>query len=227
VRRKGLAMIAAVDDGVGQVRQLLRERGWEKDTLIFFVSDNGAPTKPGMWDGSLNEPFVGEKGMLTDGGVRLPFLACWPGTLPAGRVYEPAVISLDIMATALGAAGVEPRAELKLDGVNLLPFLTGRQGGSPHEALFWRFSSQAAVLADRWKLLFVAPDQWLLFDHNDAAGETRDVAAQHPDVVARLRRRLEAWCAEQSPAGLPTQLHPPDAEFMRRHRVGRAIAEKR
>lgn len=217
VRRTGLAMIAAVDDGVGRIRQLLRERGWERDTLIFFLGDNGAPTRPGMWDGSLNEPLAGEKGLLLDGGIRVPFIACWPGTLPAGRVEEQPVISLDIAATALAAAGVEPRPDDGLDGVNLLPFLTGRRAGAPHAALFWRFRSQAAVLADRWKLLFVAPDHWRLFDRRDPAGETRDVAAGHPDVVARLRSQLEAWCAGQVPAGLPQTAHAGDGEYLARH----------
>lgn len=217
VRRTGLAMIAAVDDGIGQLRQLLRKRGIERNTLIFFLSDNGAPTKPGMWDGSLNDPLVGEKGMLTDGGIRLPFLAAWPGTIPSGQVIAHPVISLDIMSTALGAAGVEPKAEWNLDGVNLLPFLTGRRDGAPHQALFWRYSSQAAVVSGRWKLLFVAPDRWMLFDHKSAAGESQDVAAQHPAVVTELRARLETWAAGQKPAGLPTKLNATDAYFVERH----------
>lgn len=219
LRRTGLAMIAAVDDGVGRIRQVVRERGWEKDTLIFFVSDNGAPTLPGMWDGSLNEPLVGEKGMLTDGGIRVPYLACWPGTVPGGQVYEPAVISLDIVATALGAAGVQPESGWGLDGVDLLPFLTGHRTEPPHDALFWRFRSQAAVMDARWKLLLVAPDRWLLFDRAGPAGETRDVSASHPEVVARLQSRLEAWCNEQTPPGLPVRSHPMDEQLHRRHAV--------
>lgn len=214
VRRTGLAMIAAVDDGVGRVRALLRERGWDQNTLIFFVGDNGAPLKPGMWDGSLNEPLVGEKGLLLDGGIRVPFLASWPGTLPAGKVYEHPVISLDIAATALGAAGVTAQPEGKLDGVDLLPFLTNRRTGAPHEALFWRFRSQAAVVTEPWKLLFVAPHHWLLFDRRDPAGELRDVAAAHPEIVARLRAKLETWSAEQSPAGLPRRSTAADDQYL-------------
>lgn len=218
-RRTGLAMIAAVDDGVGHIRQFLRERGLEKNTLIFFLSDNGAPTKPGMWDGSLNEPFVGEKGLLTDGGHRLPFLMSWPGRLPAGRIYEPAVISLDLMTTALAAAQIETRPEWKLDGVNLLPYLTNQRAGVPHEALFWRFRSQAAVLAGRWKLYFIAPDRWLLFDGENPAGERQDVAAQHPGVVAELQAKLRAWCAEQTPPGLPSKPHTEDNVYLKRHHL--------
>jgi arylsulfatase A-like enzyme len=214
VRRTGLAMIAAVDDGVGRLRALLRERGWDQNTLIFFVGDNGAPLKPGMWDGSLNEPLVGEKGLLLDGGIRVPFLACWPGTLPAGKVYEHPVISLDIAATALGAAGITVPPEGKLDGVDLRPFLTNRRTGAPHEALFWRFRSQAAMVTEPWKLIFIAPQRWLLFDRRNPAGELRDVAAAHPEIVAQLRAKLEAWSAEQSPAGLPRRGTAADDQYL-------------
>ena len=85
-RRQALAMIAAMDSGLGQIRTRLETLGMATNTLIFFIGDNGAPLKKGAWDGSLNLPLVGEKGMLTDGGVRTPFVAAWPGTLPAGKV---------------------------------------------------------------------------------------------------------------------------------------------
>ena len=85
-RRQALAMIAAMDEGIGRIRAKLREQGNEKNTLIFFIGDNGAPLKEGAWNGSLNLPLVGEKGMLTDGGIRTPFLAAWPGTIPAGQI---------------------------------------------------------------------------------------------------------------------------------------------
>ena len=202
-RRAGLALIAAIDDGVGRIRQALRERGLGRDTLIVFTSDNGAPLRPGMENGSLNTPLVGEKGQLTDGGTRVPFVAAWPAGLPAGRVYPHPVISLDILPTALAAAGVDARPEWKLDGVNLLPFLTGERSEAPHRELFWRFGPQAAVMSGRWKLLHHPPDGWQLFDLGRPEAETRDLAAQHPGEVARLKARLHAWAAEQSPAGLP------------------------
>ena len=202
-RRAGLALIAAIDDGVGRIRQALRERGLGRDTLIVFTSDNGAPLRPCMENGSLNTPLVGEKGQLTDGGTRVPFVAAWPAGLPAGRVYPHPVISLDILPTALAAAGVDARPEWKLDGVNLLPFLTGERSEAPHRELFWRFGPQAAVMSGRWKLLHHPPDGWQLFDLGSPEAETRDLAAQHPGEVARLKARLHAWAAEQSPAGLP------------------------
>jgi arylsulfatase A-like enzyme len=210
-RRMGLAAVAAMDDGVGRLRRFLREHRLEKRTLIFFISDNGAPLRPAAWNGSLNDPFVGEKGMLTDGGIRVPFLAAWNGVLPAGKVYDRPVITLDVAATALAAAGVP--VDPALDGVDLVPFLCGEHGGSPHPALFWRWRSQAAVLEDRWKLVFVAPDRWHLFDHHSAVGETRDVATAHPRVVERLRKLLGEFAAAQNPPGLPEVAVSQDQRF--------------
>jgi arylsulfatase A-like enzyme len=202
-RKTGLAMISAVDDGVGRIRSRLERLGIDRSTLIFFVSDNGAPLQAKMWDGSLNEPLVGEKGMLTEGGIRVPFLVSWPGTIPGGQEVEHPVITLDILPTALAAAGGTIDAAWGLDGVNLLPMLTRANEAAPHERLYWRFRSQAAVATERWKLLFLAPDRRLLFDLSSPDGERRDVAAEHPAVAAELFGALSRWCAEQSPPGLP------------------------
>ncbi|MFN9912057.1 MAG: sulfatase, partial [Pirellulaceae bacterium] len=87
-RRQALSMIAAMDDGLGRIREKLRAMNQQDKTLIVFIGDNGAPLKEGAWDGSVNAPMVGEKGMLTDGGIRVPFVAAWPGQIPAGTVYE-------------------------------------------------------------------------------------------------------------------------------------------
>jgi uncharacterized sulfatase len=176
----------------------------EENTLLFVVSDNGAPIRREKWDGSLNQPWVGEKGMLSDGGIRVPFLAAWKGVLPRGMVEPRAVSALDVAATALALAGEQPSPEL--DGVDLLPFLTRKNAGAPHEFLYWRWRSQAAIFDGRWKLVFLPPDRWLLFDHSANAPETEDVAVLHPEVVERLRARLETWASEQKPPGLPRDL---------------------
>lgn len=200
-RRQALAMMAAMDDGLGRLREKLRGMGVDRDTLIFFIGDNGAPLGK-AWNGSLNRPLAGQKGMLAEGGIRTPFLAAWPGTWPAGVTYEQPVINLDVAATAVAAAGLAP--DPALDGVDLAPFVTGREAGPPHERLFWRWETQAAVLEMPYKLITLGDASPLLFDVTTADGEhgDRNLASRHPEVVARLQNRLEAWAAELQPPGI-------------------------
>lgn len=210
-RRAALAMLAGVDRGVGQILAALKEHGVDDNTLVFFTSDNGAPvhdrrdspldTDMGGWDGSLNTPWIGEKGMLSEGGIRVPFLVRWPAGLPAGRVYAQPVSTLDIAATAHAVAGLP--VETQLDGVNLVPFLTGQVPAAPHPALFWRFWSQAAIREGRWKLIHKAGQPDRLFDLEGDEHERRELAAAQPEVVAALRRKLEAWTQQLQPRGLP------------------------
>jgi len=210
-RRQALAMIAAIDDGVGGIVEELKEHGLDENTLIFFIGDNGAPLKihkhdapgggPG-WDGSLNEPLNGEKGMLTEGGIRVPFLVSWPGTIPGGQVYPHPVVSLDVAATALALAGL-PEDDT-LDGVNLVPYLAGEVDGPPHETLYWRWIAQSAIREGKWKLLRGGSREYL-FDVVTDPGETFDLLKKQPAVVKRLRRKLEDWTGDLDPPGLETK----------------------
>lgn len=194
-RRQALAMIAAMDEGLGRLRAKLRELGQEQRTLIVYIADNGAPLKTGAWDGSLNRPLIGEKGMLTDGGVRVPFVAAWPGTLPAGQVFDQPVSSLDVAATILARqTDASEAGTLKdLDGVDLLPHLTGKKTEPVHEHLFWRWRSQAAVLEFPWKFIQLGKEERYLFDVTEPEGETRNRLAEHPQLAARLQGLLSDW----------------------------------
>jgi len=207
-RRQALAMISAIDDGVGGVLEALRAKKIEDRTLIFFIGDNGAPLKihkhdapgggPG-WDGSINDPLNGEKGMLTEGGIRVPFLAYWKGKVPGARVVDHPVVSLDVAATALAMAGL-PEDE-KLDGVNLLPCLTGKSTAPPHEALYWRWIAQSAIREGRWKYLRGGEREYL-FDLDADRSEKKNLLSTHPEIAKRLREKLTAWSQELSPPGL-------------------------
>lgn len=202
-RRQALAMIAAMDEGLGQLRAKLKAMGQDKNTLIFFIGDNGAPLGK-AWDGSLNTPLIGQKGMLTEGGIRTPFVAAWPGHLPAGQVYDKPVISLDVAATSIAAAGL-PKDPI-LDGTDLIPFLSGQNQGTPHERLFWRWGSQAAVQEYPWKLIRLGEREQLLFDISQPDGENvkKNQFAAHPEIAARLTKALKEWSETLTPPGLPT-----------------------
>lgn len=210
-RRQALAMISAIDDGVGRIMSTLRQHGLEEKTLIFLIGDNGAPLKihrldapgggPG-WDGSLNDPLNGEKGMLAEGGIRVPFVLYWKDRIDGGRVYRHPVISLDVAATAVAQAGLP--FDPALDGVNLIPYLRGEADGAPHETLFWRWIAQAAVREGQWKYLRGGAREYL-FDLEADREEKHNLLAQQPEVAERLRAKLAAWAGQQNPPGLETK----------------------
>jgi arylsulfatase A-like enzyme len=198
-RRGYLSLLLGLDDNLGRVVEHLKKTGIDKDTLIFFVSDNGGSgRKPYFaYNTGKNTPLRGDKGQTLEGGIHVPFFVVWPGKVPAGKVYEQPVITLDILPTALAVANGQ--GDAKLDGVNLLPFLNGESTAAPHDMLFWRFSPQKAVRKGQWKLVdwrdFDAKTQsgWQLYDLSKDIGEAHDVAAQHPEIVAELSQAWEKW----------------------------------
>ena len=213
-RRGYLSLLVGLDDNVGRLMAHLRKTGKDKDTLVFFFSDNGgAGRKPFLaYNAASNAPLRGDKGQTLEGGVRVPFGVRWPGRLPAGAVYPHPVTALDVLPTALVAAGaaVPPG----LDGVDLLPHLSGANPAPPHAALYWRFGPQKAVRKGDWKLVdwrdFEAKTQsgWRLYDLARDVGEATDLSAANPQVVAELSRAWEAWDAGNVPPrwhGSPTE----------------------
>lgn len=210
-RRYGLAMLAAIDDGVGRIMARLRNYGLDDDTIVFFISDNGAPlakskedvlpvsTGGFVWDGSLNEPWLGEKGMLSEGAIRVPYVVSWPGHLPAGLAYSQPVTSLDAPATAAALAQIDTS---DLDGVNLIPYLNDANKVMDR-ALYWRFWRQSAVRQGPWKYLRVGNQREYLFDLESEQHENENLLAQNPDVAARLRQSLTTWAETLKLPGVP------------------------
>ncbi len=208
-RRQALAMLSAVDDGVGLITSVLAKHGLSEKTLIFYIGDNGAPLKihkrdapgggPG-WDGSLNDPLNGEKGMLSEGGIHVPFVVSWPGTIPVGQVYDHPISALDVAATAAELARLET-LPADLDGVNLIPHLTGKKTTPPHEVLTWRWIAQSAIREGNWKLLRGGEREYL-YDLKADLEEKHNLAAKHPEIATRLRTRLSTWANELDPPGL-------------------------
>jgi arylsulfatase A-like enzyme len=207
-RRAYAAMMAAMDTNIGLVLRRLRETGQERNTLVCFISDNGGPAMPGVTvNASINSPLRGSKRTTLEGGIRVPFLVAWPGRLAPG-VYDQPVIQLDLTATALAAAGLEAPADRRLEGVDLLPFLTGKTKGAPHDALYWRFGQQMAVRAGDFKLVRYdgnvdtltgarnqPPSGLKLYNLAADIGETRDLAAAMPGKVRELQAKWDTWNA--------------------------------
>ena len=225
-RRGYLALLLGLDEAIGRVTAHLRASGQEKDTLVFFLSDNGGSGRKGFfaYNTGVNTPLRGDKGQMLEGGIRVPFFVSWPGYLPAGATFDHPVSALDILPTALAAAG-QARPE-GLEGADLLPHLGGSRKEAPHAALFWRFGPQRAVRRGNWKLVdwrdFEAKTNsgWQLFDLSRDIGETNDLAAKHPEVVAAMAGEWAQWNAgnreplwsgtpNEDPAGQRASASPP------------------
>jgi|CXWL01.1.fsa_nt_gi arylsulfatase A-like enzyme len=190
------AMIVALDRGIGRVMQTLRDNGLDENTLVIFTSDNGGAWYVGL--PRINAPFRGWKATFFEGGVRTPFYARWPGRLPAGAVVQGPATHTDIFATVAAAAGAP--VERPVDGVDLLPFLSGTAQGAPHDVLFWRSGPYRAVRAGDWKLqVSERPDRTWLFNLRDDPTEQHDLSASQPERVAELRAMIEAHNAGMAP----------------------------
>jgi arylsulfatase A-like enzyme len=197
-RRKYAAQVSLLDDAVGHILDMLRETGQEQRTLVFFFSDNGGPIGE-RGNGSANLPLRDGKGSTYEGGIRVPFVVSFPGTLPAGRQYDQPVCSLDVMATALALAGVPMPTDKKYDSVNLLPYLKGERAGPPHERLFWRSDARLALRDGSSKLVRngTAPDE--TYDLAKDLSETHTLAPDQPEAARRLATELESWTKELIP----------------------------
>jgi arylsulfatase A-like enzyme len=184
-----------MDDAIGRVMAKVRELKQEENTLVFFYSDNGGPT---METTSRNDPLRGYKGQVFEGGIRVPFAMQWKGVVPAGQTNREMVMGFDCHVTALAAAGIRPEA--KLDGVNLIPFVTGKETGSPHDRLFWRAGLKHAARVGDWKLVTERDSGTQLFNLKDDIGEKTDLAQKNPAKLKELQADFAEWEKGTQPA---------------------------
>jgi arylsulfatase A-like enzyme len=202
-RRTYAAMMSAMDDAIGKVLGTVHTKNLDDRTLVVFISDNGGPTMQGTaTNGSVNSPLRGSKRTTLEGGVRVPFLVKWPGRLPSATTYNEPVIQLDILPTILTAIGAEIPADAKLDGVNLLPYLTGESDGKPHDTLYWRFGQQMAIRQGDWKLVRYDPvvdgksgraTEARLYNLASDIGEQRDLIDEQPEKGRALQAAWNKW----------------------------------
>jgi arylsulfatase A-like enzyme len=193
------AMVSALDDAVGAILKKLRETGLEQNTLVVFLSDNGCATYTGA---CTNDPFRFGKLTHFEGGFRVPFALQFPARIKGGVTYDKPISSLDLFPTAVALAGGELPKDRPYDGVNLLPFLTGKNKQAPHEVLCWRNGENAGVRKGHWKL-FKGGDQYWLYDLSKDKGEQQNVADKNPKIVADLKNELQKWEAQMKPALWP------------------------
>ena len=184
------AMVSGMDTGIGKVIKKLKETGEYNNTIIFFYSDNG-----GHGIGSDQSPYRGQKGLLFEGGIRVPFLMSWPAGFKGGIKMDQPVIAYDIYATALKAANI--KSEKELDGIDLVPFVkAGKTNKTTHDKLFWRYSDGAgfAVRMGDYKLVKEAVrDDLFLFNLKDDPYEHTNLVKVMPDKVKALKAEYDNW----------------------------------
>ena len=205
-RSKLAGAIVSVDDQVGKLMKALNKHGLRKNTLVIFSSDNGA----NIGEEGSSAPYRGGKGAGTqqEGWVRVPTVFSMPGVVPKGKDYHRQIANFDFYSTIASVSGLPiPK---HCDGVNLIPYLTGKNKGEPHEYLFWLNNEPGdaerrhmiAVRWNKWRLYKkYAKDSWQLFDLEADPEEEKNIAEKHPDIVDRLSVKHAAWAKTLAPLG--------------------------
>lgn len=179
------AAVTRMDEAIGKILALIRERGEEQNTLVIFLSDNGGSGNGG------NAPLRGQKSTLWEGGLRVPCIARWPGKIPTGRVSDEFLTTLEFMPTLAAVAGTQLPPGVVFDGYDMLPTLAG-QTPSPRTEMFWEFRGQKAARIGNFKWLEAAQGTGL-FDLTADIGEKQDLSQKLPDLAAKMSARWTAW----------------------------------
>jgi len=182
------AAVTHMDHSIGKVMATLKEMNMDDNTLVLFMSDNGGSGNGG------NAPLKGSKGTMWEGGLRVPFIAWWPGKFPAGRVTDEFLTSMEIFPMLTEITGAIPTPGVKLDGFNMLPILQGK-AKSPRTEMFWERRSDRAARVGNWKWVDSAKGRGL-FDLSTDLGETNDLSKEKPEVAAMMKAKFAAWKAE-------------------------------
>ena len=201
-------LVAEADEAIGAVLAKLRALKQEENTLIFLISDNGGAAAQAEMGG-----LRGHKWFCWEGGIRVSWLAAWKGRIPGGRVSHEPVIQLDVLPTALAAAGGDVKPEWQLDGVNLLPLLEGKTEHLAPRALYFRFGVQSAVREGDWKLVKASKDMTpMLVNLATDPGEQTDLTAQQPEKARALQTLFDRWNATMQPPRWEDQRWNGDAD---------------
>ncbi len=193
------AMVTLLDKDVGRILELLEKEGIADKTLVFFCSDNGAAQR---WDGLFDSSGLlhGKKRDMYEGGIRVPMIAWWPGHVPAGAVSNAPWYFPDVLPTLAAVAGVD--APEGLDGINVLPVILGKPQDTSDRFFYWEFYERGyeqAVRWRNWKVIRLEPNSPPeLYDLSVDPGEANNVAAEHPEIVAKIEDYLKSARTESS-----------------------------
>jgi len=189
-RRTYAAMVHRLDVNIGKIVRVLSEQKLSDNTLIVFISDNGGPTDS---NASLNAPYNGQKGILLEGGIHVPFVLNWAKTLPSSMIYSNPVSSLDIMPTFLEVSGIKIQKKDAFDGVNLVPYILEEKTTRPHQELKWRFTISAAIRDGDWKLIRLPDRLPLLYHLPTDISEQNNISLKNIEKTEELLRKLGDW----------------------------------
>jgi len=185
-RREYMAAVTKMDDAIGELLQLVKDKGLEENTLVIFLSDNGGT---GVAD---NSPLSGRKAQFFEGGIRVPCIVKWPGHIEAGKVNDDFLSSLEIFPTITAAAGVGLPDSVVYDGFDMLDILNGK-AESKRKEMFWEFRGEQAARVENWKWIHTDKGEEYLFDLATDISEKNDLAKAHPDILNRVKARFAAW----------------------------------
>jgi arylsulfatase A-like enzyme len=183
-----------------------------EQTLIVYLSASGGALD---WNSSDNFPLRGSKGSPWEGGWRVPFIMQWPGHLPKGLAYDHPVLSLDIFTTITALASAPVNPEVPLDGVNLVPFLTGQKTGAPHDSVCMRIAESGghAVRSGEYKLIVPSTDKPAeLYNLSQDISECNNLAATKPGVIQELVKKYADWRQAMTPAESSGKTSRPDRQ---------------
>ncbi|MDG1731253.1 MAG: sulfatase-like hydrolase/transferase [Algibacter sp.] len=205
-RKTYAAMVSAVDDGVGNILRTLKKNGIDENTIVVFLSDNGGPEQKNASDNGL---LKGGKSDLFEGGIRVPFAMRWKGVIPENQTYTHPVSSLDIMATIVAQNDIKINKDRPLDGVNLIPFLTGKNKSKPHDMLFWRKWEQNAMAIRQGNYKLVSNTQQQknkpkLFDISKDISEKTNIQLSKKELHNILLKEWNIWNDQMKDRVFPT-----------------------
>ena len=208
LRKIYAGMISSMDDGVGKIVDKLKEENIYDNTIVFFLSDNGAPKKRWTEKDGANSPFSGYKGSdLGEGGVRTPFFMQWPNKIEAKTKYDNPVSSFDIFATIKSIINPDLKLPNQIHGKNILPYVLGEKAGVPHESLFWKINGdfkivdndtirgkdRFAVRYKNYKMIIDKEGNNFLYDLDNDISEKNNIASEFPQIASELRQKIDDW----------------------------------